>query len=266
VVVVAVALAACGHADLTRPGEIEPTVIHCAVIGGMVETGLWKAVSARFEAATRHHVELTMTGSKPAVTEAFRHGGIDLIVVHASDAMMNLVADGLAVDPEPWVRNDLVLVGPSDDPAGARGSDALVAIQRIAATHQKLLVHETMGADTVLHELTDQTPVDLSASSVLFTGEDQRQALARAAELHAYTFVARIPMIEGKLEQPGMELLVKGDARLRRPFLVETSVHASAAAKQLAAFLRSPETQAWLATWGKGKFDDQPLFFPVTVP
>ena len=32
-----------------------------------------------------------------------------------------------------------------------------------------------------------------------------------------------------------------------------------------AAFLRSPETQGWIGEFGKGKYDDRPLFFPVVV-
>ena len=31
-------------------------------------------------------------------------------------------------------------------------------------------------------------------------------------------------------------------------------------------FLRSEETQAWIGTFGKGKFDNQALFYRVTVP
>jgi len=40
---------------------------------------------------------------------------------------------------------------------------------------------------------------------------------------------------------------------------------APAAALDLAAYLRSPETQQWIATFGRGTYDDQPLFFPVSV-
>ncbi len=233
----------------------------------MIDTGLWSAVASRFEAATHHTVKVVVFGPKPVIVDAFRHGGIDLITVHASDGMIDLVADGLAVDPEPWARNDLLIVGPSDDPAGIRGQpDAFVAVQKIVASGQKLLVHATMGADTVLHDLTEPTRFDLGAAAVLFTGEDQHQVLARAAQLHAYTIVGRIPVINGKLHQDGIEIMVQGDRRLRRPYLVETAVHAPEAARQLAAFLRSAETQTFLATWGKGKLDDLPLFFPVTLP
>jgi tungstate transport system substrate-binding protein len=246
-------------------------VIRCAVIGGMVETGLWQEVTKRFEGATQHQLKLVAFGPKATVVDAFRHGGIDVITVHASDAMIDLVADGLAVDPEPWARNDLVLVGPADDPAGVRGMiDAFAAVQKIVGAKQKLLVHATMGADGVLHDLTEPTRgaggIDLSPSAVLFTGDDQHQVLARAAELHAYTLVGRIPVLEGKLQAPGIEVMVKGDPRLRRPYLVEVATTAPPAARELAAFLRSPETQQWLASYGKGKYDDQPLFYPVTVP
>jgi hypothetical protein len=37
----------------------------------------------------------------------------------------------------------------------------------------------------------------------------------------------------------------------------------TAAARQLAAFVRSHETQAWIETIGRGQLDEQPLFFPL---
>ncbi len=164
------------------------------------------------------------------------------------------------------MRNDLVLVGPTDDPAGVRGgSDAFAAVQKIVDTNQKLLVHATQGADSILHDLIEPTSFDISRAAVLFTGDNQHQVLAKAAYLHAYTLVGRIPVLEGKLREPGMDIVLSGDPRLRRPYLVETATHASPAARQLAEFLRSKETQDWLATWGKDKHGGQPLFFPVTV-
>jgi hypothetical protein len=33
----------------------------------------------------------------------------------------------------------------------------------------------------------------------------------------------------------------------------------------LAAYLRAPETQPWIAGFGRGRHDDQPLFFPVSL-
>lgn len=259
------ALAACSTKKHESP---PPQTIRVAVIGGMLETGFWQELTARYEAQSGNKVELVASGPKPVVIDAFRKGGIDLITLHASDAIVNLVVDGLAADPQPWAQNDLVIVGPSDDPAKIRGLDALTAVKALVAARAPLLIHASLGADGVLHDLEHAAGVTLPDTAQVFSGENQHQILARAAELHAYTMVGRIPMLLGKLKQPGIEILVRGDGRLRRPYLVAVAKRDDprvAAARDLAAFLRRPETQAWIATYKKGTYDDAPLFFPVVV-
>ena len=260
--------AACRTADPPREAP-RPTgqVIKVAVIGGMIEAGFWQALAERYQAARGNRIEVVATGPKPEVVAAFRRGGIDLVTVHACDAMINLVADGLARDPQPWARNDLVIVGPVADPAGVRGErDAARALERIVAARAPLLVHASLGADGVLHDLQEAGHVALDpGATVLFGDDNQHRVVARAAELSAYTLIGRIPWLTGKLRADGVALMVQGDPRLRRPYLVEVSPAAGPAAADLAAYLRAPETQQWIATFGRGRYDDQPLFFPVSV-
>jgi len=265
--VVAAAIGCSCKGASEAPATPAPQTIRVAVVGGMIETGLWAAVAERYERLTGHKVELAASGPKPEVVAAFRRGGIDLITVHASDAMVNLVADGLARDPQPWVRNDLVFVGPAADPAGIRGErDALAALRKIVAAKARLLVHASHGADGVLHDLREDGKVVLDPDATIFFNEDnQHEVLKRAAAAGAYTLIGRIPFVSKKLTAPRIELMVQGDPRLRRPYLVEVSPTANDAARDLAAFLRQREVQELLATFGKGKYDDQPLFFPVTV-
>ncbi|MBX3154938.1 MAG: substrate-binding domain-containing protein [Deltaproteobacteria bacterium] len=250
-----------------EPARPAPATIRVAIVGGMSDTGFWPALQQRYEALTGHTIEVAASGPKKLVVAAFRKGGIDLIAVHASDAMINLVADGLAVNPQPWLRNDLVIVGPTADPAGVRGEkDAAVALKKIIDAKAPLLVHASHGADGVLHDLREEAKLALDPSSTIFFNEDNQHALLeRARAAGAYTLVGRIPMLTKKLHADGMEVLVRGDPRLRRPYLVETSPTAGDAARDLAAWLRSPDTQQWIATFGAGKYDDQPLFFPVAV-
>jgi tungstate transport system substrate-binding protein len=250
-------VAAC-HGEAPAPSKIR-----CAVIGGMLETGFWQELATRYERLTGNQVEVVATGPKDVVTAAVRTGGVDLVTFHASDAFVNLVADGLAVDPQPWVRNDLVIVGPSDDPAGIRGErDAVAAVQKIVAAKSSIVIHASMGADGVLHDLGVKIPAE---QMVVFGGENQHAILERAAEAHAYTLVGRIPFVDGKLRRDGIELMVRGDPRLRRPYLVATTPNAPAAARDLATWLRSPDTQAWIGTYGKGRYDDASLFFAIEV-
>ena len=254
------ALVAC-HRDVAPP---PPATIRCAVIGGMLETGFWNELTTRYERRTGNHIVLAASGPKPIVVDAYRKGGIDLVTFHASDAFVNLVADGLAVDAQPWVRNDLVIVGPADDPAHVRGMTyAVAAVKQIVAAKASFVIHASMGADGVLHDLGVAIPPD---QTIVFDGENQHQILDRAAEHHAYTLVGRIPLVDGKLKREGIELMVRGDPKLRRPYLVATAPNAPAAARDFAAWLRSPDTQAFIATFGAGKYDAEPLFYPVVGP
>jgi tungstate transport system substrate-binding protein len=261
-----IALVAC-HGGGDVPAKPPAQTIRVAVIGGMMETGFWPEIAGRYERLTGNKIELASTGNKQIVVDAFRKGGIDLITFHASDAFVNLVADGLAVDPQPWARNDLVIVGPADDPAHVRGQrDALAAVKQIIDAKLSFVVHASMGADGVLHDIMEAGHLTLPAEqTITFGGENQHAILDRAAEAHAYTLVGRIPFLDGKLKRDGIELMVRGDPRLQRPYLVAVAPHAPAAARDLATFLRDPSTQEFIAGFGKGKYDDAPLFFPVAV-
>jgi tungstate transport system substrate-binding protein len=112
--------------------------------------------------------------------------------------------------------------------------------------------------------------LDPEHTTVLFD-DRQRRVLHIAAEQKAYTIVGRIPFRSGKIPNDGMVVMVEGDERLRRPFVVAVANPIKVAdahvadARRMVAFLRSPETQAWIATFGKGKLDERPLFFPVVV-
>ncbi len=264
--------AGCGHARVPR-GSPSPHKIRVAVIGGMVETGFWAALAERFEKAVagRYKIEVVATGPKNVIAAAFRRGQADLITMHASDTIINLVADGYACDPQPWLKNDMVIVGPHDDPAGIRNvKSAAEAFAKIAAAKAPFVVHSSLGAQEVMREILEAGDVNLPAEqlTLLFT-DHARDVLKIAAEKHAYTLVGRIPFRNGKLPNQGLELMVCGDPQLRRPFIVATAnprrIAAAnvAGARELAEFLRKPETQDWIGGYGISKLDDQPLFFPI---
>lgn len=257
----------------TRPASTQPS-IRCAVIGGMFFTGFWNALADRYEKQTGVRVDLIATGPKNDIVQIFKQGHVDLITMHACDAMINLTVNGYTLDPQPWLRNDLVIVGPPEDPAGIKGmSDAAAALKKIAAAKSPFVVHSSLGAQEVLLNILElnQIQLDPSNTTVLFD-DQQRSVLKVAGEKHAYTLVGRIPFRTGRLPNDGLVMMVQGDERLMRPYLVAVTnpkwmpgVHYREA-KHFAAYLRTVETQAWIADYGKGTIDDRPIFFPVTLP
>jgi tungstate transport system substrate-binding protein len=209
------------------------------------------------------------------IVDPMRRGDVDLITMHASDEIVNLVADGYAADPQPWARNDHVIVGPSDDPARVRGmTDAAGALAKIVASKSAFVAHRGGGATQLLRELLDAARVSLDDDRTfrLKPTDNQETVLELASEKHAYSLVGRIPFKVGKMQGKGLEVLVQGDARLQRPYLVAVANPARApaarveAARRLAAYLRSPKTQALLATYTSPTFGGDSPFFPVVVP
>ncbi len=117
----------------------------------------------------------------------------------------------------------------------------------------------------------NEIQLDPANTTVLFD-DQQRSVLKVAGEKHAYTLVGRIPFHTGRLPNNGLVLMVQGDARLMRPYLVAVTnpkwmpgVHVELA-HAFAEYLRKPKTQEWIAGFGKGTIDDRPIFFPVFVP
>src|SRR5215472_3765606 len=109
-------------------------VVRCAVIGGMTMTGLWPEIAKMFEAETGYHVEVVATGERPLLDKAIRSGQVDLLTMHSGDITTDIVADGIGINMRPWTRNELVIVGPTNDPAGIRGmTNGAAALQKIAA-------------------------------------------------------------------------------------------------------------------------------------
>ncbi|MEQ8786820.1 MAG: substrate-binding domain-containing protein [Pirellulaceae bacterium] len=248
-------------------------LVRCAVIGGLIDTGFWPALIERFEQHSGCRAALVSSGPKHVLAAAFERGDADLITMHSSDTIMNLAADGRAENPQPWARNDMILVGPPDDPAGVGGGkDAVAALRKIIESDNRLLLHGSLGANEVLADLLARGGLRLDPEKTIsITADKQRAMLQRAAKERAYTLIGRIPYLSGKIESGDLAVMVQGDPRLRRPYVVATTtdvrdVARYEAARQLAAFLRAPETQAWIVQYGRGRLDDQPLFFPVTVP
>ncbi len=245
--------------------------VKVAVINGMIMAGVWQQVSERFTKDTGWPVEIVSTGERNVLDAAFREGGIDLLTMHSGDITTNLVADGFATDMKPWARNELVIVGPEDDPAGIKGShDGAAALKQIAERGAKFVDFRDIGSREVFHTLLEKSGVDPDPKWLIQdTAENKRLILAFARKEHAYGIVGSLPVRFGKMNSEGMTVMVQSDPAMLRPFIVMTA-HPSKfpdanleGARALSAYLLSAETQKFLLTYGATKDGALPFFFPV---
>lgn len=246
-------------------------VVRVAVIGGMVMTGMWQELAKQYEASTGYKLQLVAAGPKPVLVEAFHKGEADLLTMHSSDEATDLVADGYAVDMRPWARNELVIVGPPDDPAHIKGmTDGAAALRVIAEAHAPYVDFHDAGSRQIAAKLWREAGLEPQGDWVLKDESKIRQEVVTFAEKHhAYVIVGRIPVLKGKMESGAMQILVEGDPEMRRPYVVMIAnvsrfPHANVQGAQvLADYLTSERGQQFLKDYAAKQPDGVPLFYPI---
>ena len=271
---VALLAAGCNKPTAPKPQQ-DNRVVRCAVIGGMTMTGLWPEVVKMFEANTGYRCDLVATGPRPEISEPFRAGKVDLLTMHSGDITTDLVADGYGINMRPWTRNELSIVGPTNDPAGIRGmTNGAAALRKIAEAKARFVDFQGVGSRELAHNLWRASGVEPTGDWVLKDDTVSKfDILQFASTNNAYVIVGYIPARLGKMNAAGMEILVQGDPAMRRPFIVmeanpkkfPNANHAGARA--LSDFLLSPKVQSFLAEFGQKTTGRGPLFHPVeTAP
>jgi len=247
-------------------------VVRCAVIGGMTMTGLWPEISKMFEAQTGYHVVVVATGERPLLDKAIRAGKVDLLTMHSGDITTDVVADGIAINMRPWTRNELVVVGPADDPAHIRGmTNGAAALRKIAEAKAKFVDFQGIGSREVTHTLWRLSGIEPKGDWFIRddTALSKWNVLQFCRSNDAYVVVGYIPALTGKMANEGMEILVKNDPVMRRPYIVMEANpkkfpqvnHAGAHA--LSEFLLSPKMQNYLVQFGRDPTANHPLFYPI---
>jgi len=236
-------------------------------------TGVWQDISQMFEKETGYSVELVVTGQRDALAETLREGKVDLLTMHSGDITTDLVADGYGTNMWPWARNELVIVGPSNDPAEIRGlHDGSEAFRRIAAHHANFIDFLDIGSREVCHKLWNKADIRPQGDWFLKDeSADHLEIVNFAARNSAYVVVGRMPVLFGKIEMKGMEILVENDPAMRRPYIVmeanpERFPKANVrGARCLSDFLLSNQVQNFLAQSASNRRGGLPLFYPVAV-
>ena len=270
-----VAVLAClaGFSAVPLSAE-EKAPIRVAVIGGMTMTGMWQELAAKFEAETGWKTQLVVTGPKDVISEPFKRGEVDVLTMHSADKTVDLVANGFGVNLRPWARNEHTIVGPPSDPAGIRGmKDGAEALKKIAAARAPFVDFYGPGSRELTHKLWQRAGLKPEGEWVLKDeSTSPQEIIAFAEKKQAYVVVGRIPVTDGKMPLGKMEVLVKGDPEMRRPYVVieanpQKFPQANVAgARALADWLVSEKGQSFLVAYGREKNGGIPLFFPITPP
>jgi len=261
-------LVAAGCSDTTPAKRATLTL---ATTTSVRDTGLLDALIPPFERA--HHVEVKVVavGSGQAL-EYGRRGDADALLTHAPKLEEQFVADGLGVRRRLFMRNDFVIIGPADDPAGVMGGrDGAAALKAISESHSPFVSRgDQSGTHVMEQSLWQRAGAAPAPPWYIEAGTGMAATLRMAHEKRAYTITDRgtYLALRSELDLP---ILVEGDPALNNVYsvmAVNPAKHAHVNAKAANAFvdyLTSPAGQDAIAEFGLKKFGE-PIFIPLRQP
>ena len=238
---------------------------------GPIDAGIVSVLEDGFEKDTGIRVRHVGAGTGEALKIA-EQGAVDLVMVHARTLEEKFVAAGFGTERIPFMYNDFVIVGPSQDPAGIRGmKSAALALKKIADMGVTFISRgDKSGTHVAEMELWGKSGVKPSGTwyRIYEKGnEGNVPTLRYTGSVASYTLIDRATYLALKKDLK-LEILVEGDeALLNRISLIPVNQHTFPKVnhEDVAQFVRwltsSAKGQKIVSEFGTDRFGAQ-LFFP----
>jgi tungstate transport system substrate-binding protein len=234
-------------------------------------TGLFQALNPSFEKRFHCRVDVVAVGTGKAL-KIGEMGDSDVVFVHSRPAENAFVAAGHGVNRRDVMYNDFIIIGPTKDPAGTRGTnDAKKTLAAIAEVGAPFI---SRGDDSGTHKkeqsLWKKAGLVPKGRWYSEAGQGMGPVILIANEKLAYTLADRGTYLAYK-NKVSLEILCQGDPDLFNPYgiiAVNPAVHPHVnyvLAMAYIGWVTSPNGQKIIREFGKEKFG-QPLFIPVAVP
>jgi tungstate transport system substrate-binding protein len=266
------------------PVEPTPTfdpncLLRMATTTSTDDSGLLDYLMPIFKAKYGCEVDVVAVGSGQAF-EIGRAGDADVLLVHSRKAEDEFVAAGEARERFDVMHNDLILVGPTDDPAGAASAtSAADALKAIAAANAPFASRgDKSGTHTKELALWAAAGIEPAFSGYNSLGQKMGETLLFSEEKSAYTLTDRATYLAMADQLPHLGIVFGGhnieenlDKTLLNPYgimAVNPDKHPGVnytTAMQMVEWFIAPVTQDLIANFGVAEFG-QPLFYPDALP
>ena len=232
------------------------------------DSGLFGFILPLFKQKTGIDVKVVAKGTGQALDMA-RRGDADVVFVHAKEEEEKFVAEGYGVKRYPVMYNDFVIIGPTNDPAGIKGSRrAPFALQAIKAKGAPFISRgDRSGTHIAEINLWHAAGIDIEKEAGPWyksIGQGMGAALNMAAATGAYVLSDRGTWISFK-NKADLVIAVQGDKLLFNQYgviLVNPAKHPHVKkelGQQFIDWLISDEGQKAIADY---KIDGEQVFWP----
>ncbi len=183
----------------------------------MQNSGLFEYLLPIIEKETGVNVNIVAVGTGAAL-EIGKRGDADVVFVHAKDEELKLVEKGYFISRYDVMYNDFVIVGPSDDPIGIKGSKSTPEVFKKINRMQALFVSRGDNSGTHKKELKIWKEAGIKPKGskwYLEVGQGMGKTLRIAKEKRAYTLTDRGTWLALKDRYKlDMQIMTEDDKRL----------------------------------------------------
>ena len=230
-------------------------------------SGLLEVLLPPFEERFNVRVDVIAVGTGKAL-KLGENGDVDCVLVHARQAEDQFIRSGYGLNRRDVMYNDFVIVGPAEDPARTKGTNAVAALQKIVEGEQPFVSRgDESGTHAKEKRLWELAGIDPGGNWYVETGQGMGATLQMADEKRAYCLTDRGTYIalEKKLN---LVILCEGDERLYNPYgIIAVNPHLHPHVNYLYAmtligWVTSPQGQKII---GEFKKNGKVLFHPNTM-
>lgn len=231
------------------------------------DSGLLDVLIPDFEQRTGYAVKTIAVGSGEAMKMG-QQCNADVLLVHSPSAEKEFMSNNYGSDRRLVMHNDFVVVGPSADPAGIKGSaTAIDAFTKIANAKTPFITRgDASGTNSKELAIWKSANITPEGDWYIESGQGMLATLQIASEKAAYTLTDRATFLANQSALQ-LEILVQGDTSLLNIYHVIVVNPANcprvnnAGAIAFADYMVSPAIQALIGSYGVEKFG-QALFTP----
>ncbi len=266
--ILSIGLFGCTKAETKKTeNKPAPTNLILATTTSTADTGLLDYLLPMFEKKYNVKVKPIAVGTGEAIAMGQR-GEADVLLVHSRKNEDQFMADGNGSIRKDVMYNDFVLIGPKNDPAGAKGKGPAKAFEAIAAAQAPFVTRgDNSGTHNKEKSIWAKTPTpNPSGAWYIVTGQGMGESTKIAEEKQAYILIDRGTYLALK-KTLTLEILVEGQKELFNPYGVIVVNKAKFSkvnevdAKKFVDWITSADVQKLIGEFGVKKYG-QALFTP----
>jgi tungstate transport system substrate-binding protein len=236
--------------------------------GSPGELGLLQALGEAFDKKEGARMIWIKAGSGASLN-LLKTGQVDMIMVHAPEAVNKAIAEGWATNRTLIGSNEFYIVGPKSDPANIRtansGSDAYV---KIASSKANFISRgDKSGTHQKEMDIWKKAGVQPEGSWYIVTNDFMTASLKRANAENAYFMTDSSTWVAEKDVAPNLVILYRGDRFLVNTYDALAAPAGTTANREIAVkfiqFVASDEGQSIIRNYGKSKYQE-PLYNDAT--